>query len=303
VRNFAKLTLLFSINFLIIFLAATGLRFLALQVDWSKNLPPKPETALTLVITAAYWALSITLFSSILFSLCYAGRRKYSYIMTVISIMSLSILFCLGISIVLKNWKSVPPAQSKGIQLGSKGLVLSNSLNRNETAVVLLNGASDPLGPRVTAIPGQPLLFNETAVGKVDLPPVPFGDDTPWFLKSLSIDIRLNAEMFQKDFNDGLNSWLIFVFSLVFLLCSFGYVIKMSVWPLANLFIGVLVFRGVLLLGTFLSSPEMQDIMDSFLKGNIPVSLAIPCVFLALGVLLHLYSGLVVIVKGRNNDD
>jgi hypothetical protein len=303
VRNFAKLTLLFSINFLIIFLAATGLRFLALQVDWAKNLPPKPETALTLVITAAYWALSFTLFSSVLFSLCYAGRRKYSYIMTVISVMSLSLLFCLGISVALENWKSVPPVQSNGIQLGNKGLILSNSLNRNETAVVLLNGAADPNGPRVTAIPGQPLLFNEAALGRFDLPPVPFGNDTPWFLKSLSIDIRLNAEMFQKKFDEGLNSWLIFAFSLIFLLCSFGYVIKMSVWPLANLFIGILAFRGILLLGSFISSPEMMDVMDSFLKGKIPVSLAIPCVFLAIGALLHLYSGLVLIVKGRNNDD
>jgi hypothetical protein len=303
VRNFAKLTLLFSINFFIIFLAATGLRFLALQVDWAKNLPPKPETALTLVISAAYWALSFALFSSILFSLCYAGRRKYSYIMTVISIMSLSLLFCMGISLLLENWKSVLPAQSKGIQLGSKGLILSNSLNRNETAVVLLNGAADPLGPRVTAIPGQPLLFNETAVGKIELPPVPFGNDTPWFLKSLSIDIRLNAEMLQKSFNEGLHSWLISVFSLIFLLCSFGYVIKMSVWPLANLFIGILAFRGILMLEVFLDSPEMLDIMDSFLKGNIPVSLVIPCVFLALGAMLHLYSGLVLLVKRRSDDD
>jgi len=201
----------------------------------------------------------------------------------------------------LENWKSVPPAQSNGIQLGDKGLILSNSLNKNETVVVLLNGASDPLGPRVTAIPEQPMNFYEAAVGKVDLPPVPFGNDTPWFLRSLSIDIRINAEMFQKNFAEGLHTWLIFIFSLVFLLCSFGYVIKMSVWPLANLFVGVLAFRGILLLGSFLGSPEMLDIMDSFLKGNIPASFIIPCVFLAFGILLHLYSGLALIVKGRKN--
>jgi hypothetical protein len=303
VRNFAKLTLLFSINFLIIFLVATGLRFLALWVEWARNLPPKPETALTMVITAAYWALSLALFSSILFSLCYAGIKKYSYIMTAVSIMSLSLLFSLGIYMALGNWKSVPPAQSKGIQLGNKGLILSNALNRNETAVVLLNGASDPFGPRVTAVPGQPLYFYETAGGKFDLPPVPFGNDTPWFLRSLSIDIRLNAEMFQKKFDEGLNSWLIYVFSLIFLLCSFGYVIKISVWPLANLFIGILAFRGILLLGSFLSSPEMLVIMDSFLKGSIPVSLAIPCAFFVIGVMLHIYSGLVLLVKRRNDDD
>ena len=303
VRNFAKLALLFTVSFLIIFLAAAGFRFLDLRVQWAKFLPPKPETALTLAIAAAHWALSFALFSTVLFSLSYSGRRKYSPLMSVLTIMSFSMIFCLFVSSALENWKSVPPAQTTGVPLGNKGLILSNSLNRNETAVVLLNGSIDPLGPRVTAIPGEFMLYHETAAGNFDLPPIPFADDTPWFLNSIAIDIRLNAEMFQKKFNEGLFSYLIYAGSLIFLLCSLGYAIKISVWPVANLFLGVLAFCGILALSTFLNTPEVQEITDSFLRGTISAARAVPLIFLGLGLLLHLYSFLVFIVRRRDIDD
>ena len=303
VKNFAKLTLFFSISFIVIFLAATGVRFLALWVEWAKNLPVKPETFLTLIITAAHWALSLALFASILFSLSYSARQKYFSPLTVVCIMTLSIIFCLGSSFLLESWKSVPPAQSTGVPLGGKGLILSNSLNRNETAVILLNGAADPLGPRVVAIPGQPLVFQEAAGASFNLPPVPFADNTPWFLKSLVIDLRLNAEMFQLRFREGLFSYLIYVVSLIFLLCSLSYAIKFSAWPLANLFLGILAFRGILAFQTFFNSIEMQDILDSFLSNFIPVVFAVPLMFLTLGILLNLYSFLIFISKRRFDDD
>jgi len=217
--------------------------------------------------------------------------------------MTLSLVFCFGFSFALENWKSVPPAQSAGIPLGGKGLILSNSLNRNETAVVLLKGTAEPLGPRVTAIPGQPLLFHETVNANFDLPPVPFTDITPWFLKSFYIDIRLNAEIFQKRFVEGFIPFLIHSGSLIFLLCSLGFAIKFSAWPLANLFIGILAFRGVLALETFFYSPEMQDIFDSFFKNLMPVEFAVPLIFIGFGVMVHFYSFLVFIVKRRDRDD
>lgn len=224
--------------------------------------------------------------------------------MAVVSIICISAVFCIGISFALDSWKSVPPAQSAGIQLGSKGLILSNSLNRNETAVVLLKGTDDPVGPRVIAVPGQPLVFQETAASSsFDLPPVPFGNDTPWFLNSLAIDIRLNAEMFQRKFNEGLIPYLIYVFPLIFLLCSLGNVIKFSVWPIANLFLGILAFYGVLSLETFLNMPEMQYIIDSYLNGMIPVTLAVPLIFLGFGILLNLYSVLAYVARRKDNDE
>lgn len=305
-RNFAKLALLFSISFIVIFLAAAGLRFLALRVDWAKNLPVRPETALTLLIAAAHWALSLSLFSSILFALSYSFRKSFFAPITVITLMALSFLFSFGISALLENWKAVPPAQTSGIpafHTGNKGLILSNSLNRSDTAVILLNGTSDPMGPRVVSIHGEPLIYHESAGGSVELPSVPFVDDRPWFLKSLTIDIRLNAEMFQRKFAEGFLSYLTYAGALIFILCSLGYAIKFSAWPLANLFLGILAFRGILALTTFFNTAEMQEIMESFLKGALPVALAVPLLFLCFGTLLHVYSILVFMVKRRDYDD
>jgi hypothetical protein len=303
VKDFAKQALLFCISFLIILLAAASLKFLSLRVDWAKNLPPKPETSLTLLIAASHWALSVALFSSVLFSLCYSARRNYSALMTIISIMSLSFLFCIGFSFILDNWESVPSAQNIGIPLGDKGLILSNSLTRNETVVILLNGEPEPIGQRVSAIPGQPLVYHESSGANITLPPIPFNDNTPWFLKSLSIDIRLNAEMFQKKFIEGFFPYFIYAGSLIFLLCSLGHTIKFSAWPLANLFLGALAFRGILALETFLNNPEMQEIIDSYLNGMIPLVLAVPFIFLGAGILLHLYSFLVFVINKRGDDE
>jgi hypothetical protein len=302
VKNFTKLVLLFSVSFIIIFIASTGFRFLALHINLIKTLPPQPESSFTLVIAAAQWALSLSLFSTILFSLGYSSRCIFNPLMTVISIMGFSVLFCTGVSILLKNWEAVPPAQTAAVRLGGNGLILSNSLNRNETAVILLKGNTESRGPRVTYLPDQPLVFQESGGGNFYLPAVPFGDDTPWFLRSLAIDIRLNAEIFQKRFNEGFFQFLIYAGSLIFLLCSLGYAIKFSAWPLVNLFLGILVFRGILSLETFLNTPEVLEIISSFTRNVVPVSLSVPLIFLISGTLIHLYSVLIFFTRKQVND-
>ena len=318
-RNLAKLTLFFSLTFIIIFASVTCLKFLSLQVNWAKSLPPKPETALTLLLAAAHWALSLTLFSSILLTLNYIVRRKHFPLISIIMVMSLAFGFCFGISFVLNQMKLVPPAQTEGIQLGGKGLILSNAMNRNVTAVILLDGTENLYGPRVTAIPGQPLFYQDgnlrqSRMGEVevqpafnriqtDLPSFPFGDDTPWFLKSLSIDIRLNAEVLFKIFTEGLIPYLIYTGSLIFLLCSLGFAMKFSVWPLANLFIAALAFRGILAFLTFFNSPDIQVTISSFLNNIIPVALALPIFFIGFGILINFYSLLAFIARRRDKDD
>ena len=276
---------------------------MSLRVDWAKILPSKPETSLSLLIAAGHWALSLTVFSTIAIALNYAVRRGCFAAMTLVCTVTLSFLFSFGVSTALEQWKLVPPAQTAGITLGGKGLILSNAINSSETAVILLNGTDEPLGPRVIAIPGQPLTYEKSAAASFELPQVPFGDETPWFLNGLAIDIRLNAEMFQKKYSQGFFSYLFYVGALVFLLCSLGYLVKFSVWPLANLFITVLVFYGILALNSFINSAEMQEIISSFLNGKLPASAALPIVYLGFGALINLYSLLVYAAKRRVDDD
>ena len=326
-RNFARLILYYSLTFIIIFAAVTGLKYLSLQVDWAKNLPPKPETPLTLLIASANWALALTLFLSIILTINYIVRRGFFPLVSILSVMVLSIVFCYGISHALNLMKSVPSAQvmpaaeprrdgdssAAGVQLSEKGLILSNSLSRNVTSIILLEGTANPYGPRVTAIPGQPLTFIEPANPaqmprlsdtELKLPPIPFVDDTPWFLKSLDIDIRLNAEMFQQKFSEGILSYLMYVGSFIFILCSLGYLLKFSAWPLANLFLAMIVFRGIISLGTFLNAQEIQDVIGIFLNNKFLTSLAIPILFTGFGILVYIYTMLTTAAKRKpGNDD
>lgn len=307
-KNLARLVLFFSISFAVIFLLASGFRFLALQAAGESNLPQKPETVLTLIIAAAGWALPLTLFSSILVCLSYAARRQFSALMTVLCIIVLAMSFTFGISFALYNWKQVPPAGTSARQLGGGGLILSNSLDKNETAVVLLNGTAEPLGPRVTAIPGRPLNFQtSTANADVKLPPIPFGNDTPWFLKSLSIDIRLCGEEFERRFGEGLDSFFIYTGALIFLLSSLGFIIKFSVWPFANLCLGALAFRGIFAAKTFFNSPEMREIFGSFFDRLLPPYmvnlLVVPAIFFGFGLLVNIYALLVYAAKRRDLDE
>jgi hypothetical protein len=303
VKNFAKLILFFTLTFIIIFTAVTCLKLLTLRVDWAKSLPPRPETTLTLFISAAHWALSLALFSSILLTLNYVVRRKFLPIISIVLVMVMSFIFSFGISFILNQLKSVPPVQTDGVQLGQKGLILSNAMNRNVTTIILLEGTANPLGPRVTAVPGQPMVFHEFTSANFELPPIPFGDDTPWFMRSISIDIMQNSIIFRQLFEDGFMSYLIYVGSLIFLLCSLGYAIKFSVWPLANLFLAALVFRGVLAFGTLLNSPEIQGVIGSFLGNIIPVMYALPLLFISFGSLVYIYTLLALIIKRRIDDD
>ena len=302
-KKLAKLIIFFCLTFIIAFVVVICFRFLSLRVDWVKNLPPKPETVLTLMLSAASWALSLSLFSSIVITLNYAVMRKCPVLISMPCVMILSFVLCFGVSFILAQLKTVPPAQSSGIAMGDKGIILSNSLNKNETAVILLNGVSDPLGPRVVAIPGQPLSYHRLSNINIDLPAVPFKDDTPWFIKNISIDIRLNGEMLQRKYSEGFFSFLFYTGSLIFLLCSLGCFFKGSAWPLANLFLASLAFCGVISLVTFLNSPEMQDIIGSFLRNILPVSFALPILFLGFGGLLNLYSLLRFAARRRYDDE
>jgi len=303
VRKLAKLILLFSLTFLITFILVAIFKFLSLRVDWVKNLPPRPETTLTLLISAAHWSLSLSLFSSIILALNYAVRRNCFSITAIVCVMSLSFFFCFGISFLLEQWKGVPPSQVSGITLGDKGLILSNALNKNETAVVLLNGLDDLNGPRVIAIPDQPLVYQRSVSSNFNLPDVPFADETPWFLKSISIDLRLNAEVFQRKFNQGFYNYFMYAGSLIFLLCSIAYTVRLSSWPLANLFLAALAFRGVLAINTLFNRPEMMDTIDSFLNGIVPIDIALPLFFLGFGILVNIYSLLSFAAKRRYEDD
>jgi hypothetical protein len=306
-KKLTKLLVFFSLVFILMFAAAAGLRFLALRLGWLCAIPQLPEKPLSLLISAADWALSFALYGSLLLGLSYAARERVFTPAAALCLCILSLAFCFGAFTGLEQWKKVPAATGAVNALGEPGLVLTNSMSGNGTMVILLKGPAVPEGPRVAAIPNRPLLYQEEAPAwgsaRPGLPPVPFRDETPWFLKSLAIDIRLSAEQMGRRCLDGALPFLIYAGSLILFLSSLGFIFRLSAWPLANLALGSLAFRGVLALETFFNSQDMQDVFDSFLQKKIPVSMASPLIFCGLGLLVYIYVVLVYLAKRRDIDE
>ena len=305
VRKLVKLVLFYSLSFAILFLIATGLRFLELRIEWIRALSKEREAVLVEIITAARWALSFAVYGGILLGLSYAVRRGVFALTAIPCVALLTIGFTFGIGQLLEDWEHVPPAKISMQPLGKPGLILSNNVRPAGTALILLEGSAKPDGSRVVATPGKPLLYQEKFPGKdmslLSLPPAPFSDNCPWFLRSLAIDLKLNAENVRRQVNAGLLPFLVYAGTLVFLLCSLMFILKLSVWPLANLFLGCLAFRGVLALELFFKTPEMQDVFDSFVQNRLPLSWVVPLIFCGVGLLAFLYSFLVYLVKRQNN--
>ena len=277
---------------------------MALRVEWIRALSLERETVLLELITAARWALSLGLYGGILLGLSYAVRKEIFAPMALLCVVLLTTVFIYGIGQLLENMEHVPPAKTPTQALGEPGIILANTARSGGTVIVLLQGPAQPNGSRVVATPGKPLLYQAEFAGKdlaaVSLPPAPFSDETPWFLKSLAIDLRLNAEILRQHFNQGQTAFLIYTGSLIFFLCSLMFILKLSAWPLANLFLGCLAFRGVLALEVFFNTPEMQDVFDSFLQDRLPLSMAVPLIFCGVGVLFYLYSFLVSLAQRQD---
>lgn len=295
----------FSISFTILLLASMGLRFLALRLEWVRTLSPERESVLAELIIAARWALSFAFYGGMIMGLSFIVRKEIFAPPAILCIAILTLGFTFGIDQLLKNYENIPSARTAVPPLGTPGLILSNSMRPSGTVIVLLEGPSKPGGKRVIATPGVPLLYQEEYSGRdlslISLPPAPFSDDCPWFLKSLAIDLRLNAEILKQHLDEGLEPFLIYAGALVFFLGSLIFIMKMSVWPLANLFLGCIAFRGVLALEIFCNTREIQDIFNTFLEDRLPLSWALPLIFCAVGLLAYLYSFLVYLAKRQNS--
>jgi hypothetical protein len=313
VKKIARLALFFSLTFVVLLVFSAALRYLHLWIEGARRLPSQPRMALPELITAVRWALSVTVYFSLLFGLSYAARlsggfpaaggRRLSAPPAMICLFILSLAFSGGAVLGLERLGVLVPAQDISRPLGGPGLILS----QGDTAIVLLRGPAENRGPRVVAMSGRPLLYQREPLGPdntvLSLPPVPFRNEAPWFLRSMAIDFSLTGRQFAARLGEGSISFLIYAGALIFLLVSLGFILKLSNWPLANLFLGCLAFRGVLAAETFLNSPEIQAGFASFLENRLPLSYTVPLIFCLFGALINLYTFLVFLAKRRTDEE
>jgi hypothetical protein len=302
-KNLARLALFFTISFVIVFLCSALLHFLALWIDAARMVSLAMEQSANLV-TALNRALPIALYISILLTLSYTARRKMPIPLSIIAIILFAALFTFGSSLGIRQIKGLNFTLESGTTVrGRPGLILS----RQNNAMVLLKESGDAMGPRVVSLSGSPLFYQEVPMGPnnsvLALPAMPFRDETPWFIQSMLIDFNLTAGEFDDKLRAGIVPFAIYAGALIFLLGSLRFLLDLSSWPLANLFLGALVFRGVLALDTFLRSKEVTTLLASFIGQRLPQSCITPLAFCALAVLVILYTLLVHLARGRGPEN
>ena len=296
-KNLAKLTLFFSLCFIAVFFASILLRLLASWVELTRIIPVGPEP-IGDAVAIAWKALPVALYLTILLTLSYTARCKMPVALSIIGIIIMACIFTLGVSFGITRSGAMNLALRPVTPLqGEAGLILTQSNN----SIVLLKDPGEIKGPRLVSIPGKPFIYQEIPAGPnntiLSLPALSLGYNTPWFIRSLDIDFSLSAGELKERFSDNLFSFGLYAFSIIFLLASLRFLLEFSQWPLANFFLGALVFRLILMLEIFLNSGEINALAGSFLTDRVPPMLVTPVVFAVLGVLILLYTLLVHIAR------
>ena len=272
-----------------------GLRFLSLRLGWVLGKSPAAYFS-----DAAHWAFSLALYSSVLLALM---RSVIERIFAPAAIICIGILAIVCAVFLLENLEKLPAVSSsatRSVELGGPGLILATQAHSGGTVTVLLEGPSQPASSRVVSVPQKPMVFQPEFAGADSLSgnhPADFTLVTPPFLQSVASDLRLSGENMRLAMDGGRQPFLIYAGSLVFFLCSLMFVFRFGVWPMANFFLGILAFRGVLALETFLNSAETQEVLSSYIQDRIPLSLAVPVLFTVAGILANLYSFLAYLAR------
>jgi hypothetical protein len=301
-KNVARLALFFTVSFAGIFVLTALVRFLHIRIDVIRLLPPQDSYAGEELLAAARWALPTSLYISLLFSLSYTVRRRIFAPAAMLCLFLLGSAACIGVIAGAEGFSRLASPRIPARALGNPGLILTQGGN----TIVLIQDPAEPWGSRVASLPGQPLLYQEVPRGvdnkPISLPPIPFRTGMAWELHSFIIDFSLASRQMLERFaapGAGLLSLLIYSCALVFFLVSLRFVLALSNWPLANLFLGALLFRGILAMEIFLNTREVQDILGSLLGELIPLPYISPLIFMFLGFLVCLYTFLSYLARRK----
>ncbi|MDR3333455.1 MAG: hypothetical protein LBT13_01010 [Treponema sp.] len=280
-----------------IYFGALIVTFISVQVDalrmaWS-------EVTIGVFIAAIPGILPVTLYLAILLGLNYTARKGLGSLPSMLCIGVLSGLYTLIVSLGI-GWLGnipIPLPSEKPIRLGEPGLILSAA----DSAMVLLDDPADIQSPRVISLPNQPLVYqvsqHSVEAQVIELFPAPFKHK-----QGIINDFSRSAEQFNTRLNRGFSSFIIYVFGLIFLLISLRFLMVMSSWPLANLCVGTLIFRGVLALEGLLNSPRTLAFLAPVLSDRLHPALVSPLAFYTLGVLSILFTVLIHLIRGRRNE-
>ncbi|MDR2078298.1 MAG: hypothetical protein LBP74_01085 [Treponema sp.] len=306
-KNIARLVLFFSFIFIIVFVLAGVFGYLQLALDAVRTIPVSSPIDMGEFLSALQKMVPLILYISILMALSYTARRNMPMPLVIFCLFLLAGSAILGVSLGLRHLKSENTLQlflfssnqslGENNTLGAQGLILS----LGDTVMVVLGDPGKAESPRAVSIPGRPLIYQELPSGPnntiIALPPAPFRDEGSYLMSGFLVDSALVADQFEARLDEGLIPFAIYGGALIFLLVSLRFVLGLSSWPLANLFSGALVFRGILAFQTFVDSRTIQDFILIFFDNRIDSSIISPVIFIILGLVILLYTFLVSLIR------
>jgi hypothetical protein len=257
------------------------------------------------MLNALSQSIPFSFYLSVLLILSYSVRKKIKALPTIATVMIISLVCIVGSNIALKKMHEFPPeAPIQAIStLGYPGLML----NQSDITMILLETPAKADGSRVVSLPGQGLIYQKTPIGPnntvLPLPSAPFQQDLPYFLQSIMMDFSIIAEYYQKLMNQGLVSFILYVTSICLLLSSLRFLFTVSRWHLANLFLGALVFRGILTLEIFLNTDEILFFISDFVGKSLLNQFLRPSIFVCIAILVILYTVLDYFARRRFKKD
>jgi hypothetical protein len=296
VKNLARLVLFFSGAFILSLLLTLGIRFLFGWIEAARAIPAQSVEPAVMLVAEAKASLSTAIYCAVLLSLSYTVRRVIPAAFSIFLVFMLTLVFSFALSLLLNRLEAVESAATAVHKtLGEPGL----RLNSADVTIVIMGDPADTASPRVIAMPDRPLIFQETPLPSQRTPSIPFYGGNSWFMTSLGLDFGIVSEQLFARLQSGFFFFCIYLFSLALLLSSCRFVFELSAWPLANLFFGILVFRGILSFEVFLDSGETQSLIGFFAGRLIPSGFISPTIYTGIAFLVIIYTLLVNAARGR----
>lgn len=290
-KKLARLILFTFAAFFLLFAFCGIASFLRLWTAAAASVPVRTMIPLDEVIRTILWTLSLSLYGAVLLAMNYAQRNSIFAPIAFACVLAISGGMCFIAVKGLENARitSVAPFFVSTGTLGKAGLMLPN----HGTVTILIDKPSLETGSRVVAAPEKQLVYEDVPLDEngalIPLPPVRFHQENTSFYMSLKMDFDTSAAYLNRRFNEGLIPFISWLVPLLVLLASLSYLFHVGAWPLANLFLCAVIYRGVLLFETFITNDSISAVLEDFSRGLVPNVFITPAVLALLSILVLIY--------------
>ncbi|MHC6202762.1 hypothetical protein ACYULU_06170 [Breznakiellaceae bacterium SP9] len=211
-------------------------------------------------------SVSLTLYLSILYSLSFALRKR---LLTFWALMRIGILsFCFTALAIggLAAFKTEPEP-------------ISDFINQSKYKSVQVARSNTPSPDEQTV--------------------VSFHIESSHFLDGILSDAGAAGVRLLSLFEQDWTHCLLYIGSLVFLIISLQFILRLSTWPLANILAAACAYRGLLALENHLDTQPAKDYFVALFSNRVESDLISPCIFIILATIIILCTILVSMLRHR----